>query len=178
MTANQGNAALIVNEISNSLLGRFGGALALLGVVAAPITSGDTAFRSGRLIVADFLNLKQGPIRNRLLISIPLFAIGFLLTRIDFSIIWRYLAWSNQTLAMVVLWTITVYLAQEKKQYWVTLVPAVFMTAVISAYLLFAPEGFSLSMGVSYSIGLLLSIAGLFGFLLYRRFIAARHEVF
>lgn len=178
MTANQGNAALIVNEISNSLLGKFGGALALLGVVAAPITSGDTAFRSGRLIVADFLNLKQGPIRNRLLISVPLFAIGFLLTRIDFSIIWRYLAWSNQTLAMVVLWTITVYLAQEKKQYWVTLVPAVFMTAVTSTYLFFAPEGFSLSMEISYSIGLLLSIAGLFGFLLYRRFIAARHEVF
>jgi len=168
MTANQGNAAFIVNEISNSLLGKFGGALALLGVVAAPITSGDTAFRSGRLIVADFMNLKQGPIRNRLLISVPLFAIGFLLTRIDFSIIWRYLAWSNQTLAIVVLWTITVYLAQEKKQYWVTLVPAVFMTAVISAYLLFAPEGFSLSMGVSYSIAIGISIVSFVTFLIWR----------
>jgi carbon starvation protein CstA len=169
MSANQGNAAFIVNEISNSLLGKFGGALALLGVVAAPITSGDTAFRGARLIVADFLNLKQGPIKNRLMISIPLFAIGFLLTRIDFSIIWRYFAWSNQTLAMVVLWTITVHLVQVRKLYWVTLVPAVFMTAVTSTYLLFAPEGFSLSREISYLIGILLSTASLAWFFVYKR---------
>jgi len=169
MTANQGNAAFIVNEISNSLLGKFGGALALLGVVAAPITSGDTAFRGARLIIADFLNLKQGPVSNRLAISIPLFAVGFLLTKIDFSIIWRYFAWSNQTLAMVVLWTITVYLAQEKKQYWITLVPAVFMTAVTTTYLLFAPEGFSLSKEVSYTIGLVISVISLAAFFAYQR---------
>ncbi len=169
MTANNGNAAFIVNEISNSLLGTFGGILALLGVVAAPITSGDTAFRSARLIVADFLNYKQGPIKNRLFISIPLFAIGFLLTQIDFSIIWRYFAWSNQTLAMIVLWTITVYLAQEKKFYWITLIPAVFMTAVTSTYLLFAPEGFSLSKEISYSIGGILSVLSLVGFFIYKK---------
>ena len=87
MTEHSGNAAWVVNEVSNSLLGTFGGVLALLGVVAAPITSGDTAFRSARLIVADFLNFKQGPIRNRLLVSIPLFLVGFLLTQIDFGII-------------------------------------------------------------------------------------------
>lgn len=168
MTANDGNAAFIVNEISNSLLGKLGGFLALLGVVAAPITSGDTAFRSARLIVADFLNFKQGPIKNRLLISIPLFAVGFLLTQVNFSIIWRYFAWSNQTLAMIVLWTITVYLVQEKKMYWITLVPAVFMTAVTSTYLLFAPEGFSLSKEISYSIGGLLSVISLVGFFIYR----------
>ncbi|HBQ81497.1 MAG TPA: carbon starvation protein A, partial [Bacteroidales bacterium] len=167
MTAHQGNAAFIVNEISNSLLGKFGGLLALLGVVAAPITSGDTAFRSARLIVADFLKFRQGPLINRLMISVPLFAVGFLLTRIDFSIIWRYFAWSNQTLAMIVLWAITVYLFKAKKLYWVTLVPAVFMTAVITTYLLFAPEGFSLSMGISYSIGIAVSITSLIGFLLY-----------
>jgi len=168
MTANHGNAAFIVNEISNSLLGKFGGALALLGVVAAPITSGDTAFRSARLIVADFLNFKQGPIKNRLVICIPLFFIGFLLTLIDFSIIWRYFAWSNQTLAMIVLWAITVYLFKERKVYWVTLVPAVFMTAVITTYLLFAPEGFSLSMVISYIIGIAVSFVSLIGFLIYR----------
>jgi carbon starvation protein CstA len=167
MAANQGNAAFIVNEISNSLLGKVGGALALLGVVAAPITSGDTAFRSARLIVADFLNFKQGPVRNRLLISVPLFVAGFLLTRIDFSIIWRYFAWSNQTLAMVVLWTITIYLAQERKQYLVSLIPAVFMTAVTVTYLFFAPEGFSLSMGISCSVGILLAVGGVVGFLTY-----------
>ena len=169
MTANQGNAAFIVNEISNSLLGKFGGLLALLGVVAAPITSGDTAFRSARLIVADFLRFKQGPIINRLMISVPLFGAGYLLTRIDFSIIWRYFAWSNQTLAMIVLWAITVYLFKAGKMYWVTLLPAVFMTAVITTYLLFAPEGFSLSMEISYLFGIAISIAALIGFLFYRK---------
>jgi carbon starvation protein CstA len=166
MVANNGNAAYVVNEISNSLLGKFGGALALLGVVAAPITSGDTAFRSARLIVADFLKFKQGPIKNRLLISIPLFAVGYGLTLIDFAVIWRYFAWSNQTLAMVVLWAITVYLAQEKKFYWITLIPALFMTVVITSYLLFAPEGFGLSYAVSVSTGLVLAVAaGLLFFL-------------
>jgi len=168
MVANDGNAAFIVNEISNSLLGTFGGILALLGVVAAPITSGDTAFRSARLIVADFLKYKQGPIKSRLFVSIPLFAIGFFLTQIDFSIIWRYFAWSNQTLAMVVLWTITVYLAQERKFYWITLIPAVFMTAVTTTYLLLAPEGFSLPKEISYPVGIVLSIGALTGFFIYK----------
>jgi carbon starvation protein CstA len=158
MTAQKGNAAYLVNEISNSLLGKFGGALALLGVVAAPITSGDTAFRSARLIVSDFLKYKQGPFQNRLYIAVPLFTVGFLLTRIDFGIIWRYFAWSNQTLATVVLWTITVYLVQNNKFYWVTLVPAVFMTAVITSYLLFAPEGFSLPAGISFTTGILIAL--------------------
>ena len=157
MNEHQGNAAFLVNEISNSLLGKIGGALALLGVVAAPITSGDTAFRSARLIVADFLNFKQGPIKNRLMISVPLFVIGFLLTKIDFSIIWRYFAWSNQTLAMIVLWTITVYLARERKLYWITLLPAVFMTTVTVSYLLFAPEGFGLPWVYSVSTGVVLA---------------------
>ena len=169
MTANAGNAAVLVNEISNSLLGKFGGILALLGVVAAPITSGDTAFRSARLIVADFLKFKQGPVKNRLLISIPLFIIGFLLTRIDFSIIWRYFAWSNQTLAMVVLWAITVYLARSRKLYWVTLIPAVFMTAVTTTYLLFAPEGFALPQKISYISGIMIALGSLTAFFIYRR---------
>lgn len=165
MVANNGNAAYVVNEISNSLLGKLGGALALLGVVAAPITSGDTALRSARLIVADFLNFRQGPIKNRLMVSVPLFAIGYGLTLIDFAVIWRYFAWSNQTLAMVVLWAITVYLAQERKFYWVTLIPALFMTVVITSYLLFAPEGFGLSYAISVSAGLLVALGA--GFLFF-----------
>jgi carbon starvation protein CstA len=169
MTSQQGNAAFLVNEISNSLLGKFGGALALIGVVAAPITSGDTAFRSARLIVADFLKYRQGPIKNRLLITIPLFVVGFLLTRIDFSIIWRYFAWANQTLAMIVLWAITVYLAKEYKLYWITLIPAAFMTAVTSTYLLFAPEGFSLAPGVSYLAGILATITAIIAFFIYKK---------
>ena len=171
MVANKGNAAFVVNEISNSLLGKLGGALALLGVVAAPITSGDTAFRSARLIVADFLKFKQGPIKNRLMVSIPLFAVGYGLTLVDFAVIWRYFAWSNQTLAMIVLWAITVYLAREKKFYWITFIPALFMTTVITSYLLFAPEGFGLSYTVSVSAGL---IAALFFALLF--FVKAKKE--
>ncbi len=169
MIANNGNAAFIVNEISNSLLGKFGGALALLGVVAAPITSGDTAFRSARLIVADFMKFNQGPIKNRLIISIPLFAVGLLLTQIDFGIVWRYFAWSNQTLATIVLWAITVYLMQEKKLYWITFIPALFMTAVTSTYLLFAPEGFSLSKEISYSAGAVLTVISFIGFFIYKK---------
>lgn len=169
MTANNGNAAVLVNEASHSLLGKFGGLLALLGVVAAPITSGDTAFRSARLIVADLLKYRQGPVKNRLYVSVPLFVVGFLLTRIDFSIIWRYFAWSNQTLAMIVLWAITVYLAQERKPFWITLVPAVFMTAVTSTYILVAPEGFLLPSGISYPTGALISVAALAAFLIYSR---------
>lgn len=177
MTVNNGNAAFVVNEISNSLLGKLGGFLALLGVVAAPITSGDTAFRSARLIVADFMNFKQGPIKNRLLVSIPLFAIGFLLTQIDSSIIWRYFAWANQTLGMIVLWAITVYLAQERKFYWITLIPAVFMTAVITTYLLFAPEGFSLPKEIAYPIGIGLSLLSFVGFFIYRKNYFTREQV-
>lgn len=169
MASQKGNAAYLVNDISNSLLGKFGGILALLGVVAAPVTSGDTAFRSARLIVADFLKFKQGPIKNRLFISVPLFLIGFLLTRIDFGIIWRYFAWSNQTLAMIVLWAITVYLLQTGKFFWVTLIPAFFMTAVSITYIFFAPEGFSLPGGISYTIGIISAISALAAFLFYRQ---------
>ena len=169
MNEHGGNAAFIVNEISNSLLGKFGGALALLGVVAAPITSGDTAFRSARLIVADFLKYEQGPIKNRLFVSIPLFAVGLILTQVDFSIIWRYFAWSNQTLAVIVLWTITVYLVQKRSFYWITLIPALFMTAVTSTYLFFAPEGFALTREIAYTIGGVITVAAFVGFLVYEK---------
>lgn len=154
MTAQNGNAAFIVNEISNSLLGKVGGVLALLGVVAAPITSGDTAFRSARLIMADFLKADQSSIKSRLLISLPLFAVGFGLTFMDFGIVWRYFAWTNQALATIVLWTVTAYLLKEHKPYWISLVPAVFMSAVITTYILVAPEGFGLSQEISYAVGI------------------------
>src|SRR5690606_8084333 len=127
-------------------------------VVAAPITSGDTAFRSARLIVADFVGLNQSPIRNRLMISLPLFGIGFLLTRIDFAIVWRYFAWTNQTLAAIVLWTITAYLIRERKAYWIALIPSAFMTAVVVSYLLLAPEGFQISTGNSYTAGIVMTV--------------------
>jgi len=150
MLANNNNAAWAANEISLNMLGSLGGVLALLGIVAAPITSGDTAFRSARLILADVFKTDQKKIKNRLYLSLPLFVIAFALTQIDFGIIWRYFAWSNQTLATVVLWTITAYLMYNNKFYWVTLLPAIFMTMVCSTYILIAPEGFKLANNLAY----------------------------
>lgn len=167
MAAIGGNAALVVSAVSNSLLGKIGGALAILGVVAAPITSGDTAFRSARLIIADLFKFNQVPVLNRFIITIPLFLIAIVLLNLDFSIIWRYFAWTNQTLATVVLWTITAYLIKAQKFYWVSLVPAVFMTAVVVTYLFIAPEGFHLSMPISYVVGICVALASLIAVLLH-----------
>lgn len=158
MMANNNNAAWAANEISLHMLGSVGGVLALLGIVAAPITSGDTAFRSARLILADVFGTDQKKIKNRLYLSLPLFVIAFVLTQIDFGIIWRYFAWSNQTLATVVLWTITAYLIYNNKAYWVTFLPAIFMTMVCSTYILIAPEGFKLANNLAYIGGGLITL--------------------
>jgi carbon starvation protein CstA len=167
LAVQKGNAAWVVNEISNSLLGHFGAVLAIIGVVAAPITSGDTAFRSARLIVADVFKFDQKSIKNRLILVAPLFTIGFLLTQIDFAIIWRYMAWSNQTLATIVLWAITIYLASENKFYWITLIPAIFMSAVVSSYLLVAPEGFGVNTFYGQIAGICIAAALMIWFLLW-----------
>ena len=135
------DAPSIVNTMCNEWLGVAGGILALLGVVAAPITSGDTAFRSARLVIADFIHLEQRLIRNRLLVCIPMFAgaIALLAWQMSnakgFETIWGWFGWSNQTLAVFMLWALTVYLVRHRKPYIITLVPALFMTAVCSSYL-------------------------------------------
>ncbi|MFA6939434.1 MAG: carbon starvation protein A [Clostridiaceae bacterium] len=164
--AAHGGQGWVVSTISNTLLGKVGGALAILGVVACPVTSGDTAFRSARLTIADFLNYKQGPIKNRFMISIPLFIIGFILTKINFDIIWRYFAWSNQTLAMIVLWASAMYLVVNKRFHWIATVPATFMTAVSITYILMAPEGFKLATAISYPAGIAAAVAALAIFLI------------
>lgn len=155
---NAGPAGVVVNTISNSILGKVGGALALLGVVACPITSGDTAFRSARLAVADAINYKQGPIKNRFVIAIPLFAIGVALCFMDFAIIWRYFAWANQTLATIALWAGAVFLANEKKNHWIASIPGTFMTAVVTTYILIAPEGFRINETIGYTIGIVAAV--------------------
>lgn len=156
--AGQGNsAAWAVKEICNSWLGRIGGILAILGVVACPITSGDTAFRSARLIIADFTKLCQKPIAKRLMISIPLFIVAFLVTRLEFGVIWRYFGFSNQLLATLVLWTAAVYMKKHQKNFWIAMLPAAFMTAVCSTYILIAPEGFKLSTAIAYPAGLIMT---------------------
>jgi carbon starvation protein CstA len=144
-----GNSAAIVNEISNSLLGKIGGALAVFGVVAAPITSGDTAFRSARLTIADAMKFNQSSIKNRLLVAVPLFVIGFLISKVDFQIVWRYFGFTNQLIATIVLWTSSAYFVMTKKCYWLTFIPAIFMTAVCIAFILMSPIGFGLEVGIS-----------------------------
>ncbi|MBD5323101.1 MAG: carbon starvation protein A [Bacteroides sp.] len=134
------NAAWAVDVISHSTLGQIGGLLALLGVVAAPITSGDTAFRSARLIVADIFNYDQKPIAKRLVVCIPLFVIGFGITLLNFGVVWRYFAWANQTLAVATLWTIYVWLVQSRKNYWVALIPALVMTFIVTYFVFMSPQ--------------------------------------
>jgi carbon starvation protein CstA len=153
-TANK--AAEAVNIISNDWLGAVGGFLAILGVVAAPLTSGDTALRSARLIAADFLHLDQRPVAKRLLLSIPIFVLTFAVLQMNFDVLWRYFAWCNQTLAVFTLWAITVYLARRRKRYIISLIPALFMTFVCATYLFVAPrpEGFGLPYAVSLAIGI------------------------
>ena len=140
----------VVTTVSPGWLGIFGGALAMLGVVAAPITSGDTALRSARLIIAEFLNIEQHSIRRRIYICLPLFLVtfGFLWFNIadadGFNIIWGWFGWANQTLAVFTLWALTVYLARKSKPYIITLVPAMFMTAVCSSFILVYKNSFAL----------------------------------
>jgi carbon starvation protein CstA len=135
MAENGNDAGLVVSTISITTLGAVGGILALLGVVAAPITSGDTAFRSARLIVADMLNIDQRPIWKRLMVSAPLFAIGIGIAFVDFDIIWRYFAWSNQALSVLTLWMITAWLMHRRSRFvLLAMIPAILMTYICSTF--------------------------------------------
>lgn len=163
-----GGQSGVVGLISKSLLGQVGSILAVLGVVACPITSGDTAFRSARLTIADSFNIKQDTFMSRFKIAIPLFIVCIFLTTIDFNIIWRYFAWSNQTLATIFLWTATVYLIKNNVNYWITLVPAIFMTSVCMSYILQAPEGFRLNATLSNGVGVVVALV-LFGLFLVNK---------
>ena len=157
LAPNINKPAIIVDLISKHWLGSLGGFLAILGVIAAPLTSGDTALRSARLIAADFLKIDQKPVKKRLLISLPIFVITYLILQINFEVLWRYFAWCNQTLAVFTLWAITVYLAKQHKFYFIALIPAMFMTAVSASYIFIAPEGFHLSQSISISAGITIS---------------------
>lgn len=152
-------APSVVNIICKEWLGLAGGILALLGVVAAPITSGDTALRSARLIIAEFIGLEQKSLRGRLIICIPLFgaAIALLLWQINnkdgFNVLWQYFGWANQALSVFTLWALTVYLVREKKAYLVTLVPALFMTTVCSTFLFVSRQALNMPLFIGYPLG-------------------------
>ena len=155
-----GGPAAVVNRIAIVLLGTVGGTIAIIGVIVLPITSGDTSFRAARMIIADYLKIDQKVLRNRFAVAIPLFAISFVLTNMDFQLLWRYFSWSNQVTAAIALWIGTVYLYQNKKPYIIALVPAFFITSVIFSYLFYDPTiGFNLSPTLSNWIGLVLTCA-------------------
>lgn len=160
-----GGAGALVHSISVEWLGTVGGILAMFGVIAAPITSGDTALRSARLIAADFLHIDQSSFWKRLVVSIPIFAVSFMIMMIDFNVLWRYFAWCNQMLAVFTLWAVTVWLSREVNvrifnmfgAWWLTLIPAVFMTVVCVTYIFFAPrpEGLGLPYEMALGIGMI-----------------------
>ena len=167
-------AALVVDRVSRSWLGAVGGILAVLGVIFAPITSGDTALRSARLIIADFLQIDQRPIHYRLLIAVPLFVCVLGMVFVDFDIVWRYFSWTNQTLAAFTLWAGSVYLYRQHKGYGylIALLPALFMTMISVSYLFIAPEGLYLpaeSRWIGYATAACVSIGCLVGFALWTR---------
>ena len=152
----------VVYDISTGMLGAVGGLLAIVGVIACPITSGDTAFRSARLILSEMFHLNQKPIKNRLVVTIPLLGVAAVLTQLDFNVLWRYFSWSNQTLAMISLWVATAYLLKthaNKMTSLVTALPAAFMSAVSMTYILMANEGFKLGAGVGYPVGAVFAAA-------------------
>jgi len=168
-------APKVVTTVCEGWLGVAGGILALLGVVAAPITSGDTALRSARLIIAEFLGMEQHSIRKRLYICVPLFGVTLALLFFNisdpngFNTIWNYFGWANQTLSVFTLWTITVYLVQQKKAFWITLLPALFMTVVCSTFLAVSGNAFGAPMSVGYVVAFVSLIVAITWFVLWYR---------
>ena len=187
-----GGGSTAVYDVCKKTMGGVGIALAMLGVIACPITSGDTAFRSARLVLADWFHLDQKVWKNRLLLCIPVLGIGaFLgignaLGKIDYTIIWRYFSWTNQTLAMIVLWCASMFLFYEKKNYWITAVPATFMTAVSITYFMlgneclgqFLNKGGVYNTALAYPVGIVFAalFLGIFLYSIKKRDVKPQYE--
>lgn len=150
-------SSVVVYDVCKRTMGEFGGVIAMLGVIACPISSGDTSFRSARLVISDWLKIDQKDIFKRMLISILLLGVAAIVLNIDYNVVWRYFSFSNQSLATIVLWAETVYLYQNKRNYYITLVPAVFMTSVVSTYFILAKECLG-HFGIPYNIGMIAGI--------------------
>ena len=178
LSALGGGNSNTVYEISTGLLGPVGGALAIIGVVACPITSGDTAFRSARLTISDWFKLDQQSPKYRLLIAVPLLAAGYLISFFNYDVIWRYFAWSNQTLAVFTLWTAAVYLSTHvsKAISFIAAIPATFMSAVCCTYILYADEGLGLGTAISYPVGIIFAVV-LMALFLYKTVLPSKHAV-
>lgn len=177
------SAPTVVEKVCTSWLGIFGGILAVFGVVAAPITSGDTAFRSARLIIADAFHVSQHGLMKRLLIAVPMFAvaIALLVWQMEnpdgFNVIWQYFGWSNQTLSVFTLWTITVFLVRKHKPYVITLIPALFMTTVCSTFIFVSPQALGLNNALGYGLGGLCLLTAVVWFVWwYRKYTSANKQ--
>ena len=167
MQLSMASPAAAVNQACTALLGSVGAVLAVLGVVALPITSGDTAMRSCRLIVAEATGLSQRSIRNRLLIAVPLFAAVICISQLDFAVVWRYFGWANQALACFTLWSIAICLRSKGRCHWIATLPALFMTCMCTTFLLYSPDCLiELPIGLSSAIG---CVTALLCLLLLRR---------
>ncbi|WP_335921893.1 carbon starvation protein A [Shewanella chilikensis] len=154
-----GNPANVVYSASTGLLGAVGGFMAVLGVIILPITSGDTAFRSARLILSEYFNMPQTEMPKRLMLAIPLFIIGAILTQVDFGVIWRYFGVANQATAVMMLWTASAYLLRHNKLHWICTIPAMFMTTVVISFLLNSSTlGAGLPMTVSTISGIVVTL--------------------
>ena len=162
-----GSPSKVVYDSSIAYLGAIGGVFAVLGVVILPITSGDTSFRAARLIIAEFLNVEQRTLLKRLGIAIPLFVIGFIISKVDFQILWRYFSWANQSVAVVMLWTAAGYLYRYRKLHWVCTIPAIFMSAACYTFLAYNKIGFGLDYQLSVYIGFGLTILTTAAFFLF-----------
>ena len=160
----EGQSAAIY-DVCIKTMGSVGVALAMIGVIVCPITSGDTAFRSARLVLSDWFKIDQDKMQKRLILCVPLLAVGAFVGHLDYAIVWRYFSWTNQTLAMIVLWTASMYLFREKKNYWITAVPATFMSAVSMTYFFCADECLGFSTAVAYPVGIILAVVFLAIFL-------------
>ena len=186
-----GGGSTAVYDVCSKTMGGIGIALAMLGVIACPITSGDTAFRSARLVLADWFHLDQKNWKNRLMLCIPVLGVGAILGignalgKIDYTIIWRYFSWTNQTLAMIVLWAASMFLFYEKKNYWITAVPATFMTAVSITYFMLGNEclgqflnkdGYNTAL--AYPVGILFAalFLGIFLYTIKKRDVKPQYE--
>lgn len=167
-----GGPGLVVNHIANSYLGVFGGIMAIIAVAVFPITSGDTAFRSLRLTVVDAFSIPQS-LRNRLLLALPILTIAYFMTKLDFSVIWRYFAFSNMLLSTSVLWLATKYLFDRGTFHWITSIPAVIATAVTLSYIMIAAIGLNLSSDLGKPIGVVVAVIGF----IVLAFVHSKHKV-
>lgn len=167
-----GGPAAVVSEVSIMMLGTIGGTIAILGVIILPITSGDTAFRAARMIIADYFNIGQKAFAKRLAIALPLFAMSYMLTKMDFQVLWRYFSWANQVTAVIALWVGAMYLFLGYKNHWIATIPAIFMTDMVYLYIFFEPTmGFGIPMTISHMMAVVATIVtvGVFFLAAYKK---------